>query len=136
MNNLVYKELIFNKAQIRNLYLNNEWYAYTKNEENLFSGIKNSTDVIAAYDNQLLVGLIRTISDKETICYIQDIIVLKEYQRKGIGKKLINIIFDKYKQVRQIVLMTDNSDNTNKFYKKVGLVPLESTNYIGYTLKK
>ncbi len=136
MNNILYKELIFDKDQIRNLYLDNEWYAYTKNEENLFNGIKNSTDVFAAYDNQLLVGLIRTISDQETICYIQDILVLKEYQRKGIGKKLINIILDKYKNVRQIVLMTDNNNNTNEFYKRVGLIPFESIDCIGYTLKK
>ncbi|XFA99631.1 GNAT family N-acetyltransferase [Candidatus Izemoplasma sp. B36] len=136
MNNIEYKQLIFDKDQIRNLYLNNEWSAYTKNEEKLFNGIKNSTDVFAAYDNQLLVGLIRTISDQETICYIQDILILKEYQRKGIGKKLINIIFDKYKHVRQIVLMTDNNNNTNEFYKRVGLIPFESIDCIGYTLKK
>ena len=131
-----YKPLIYNEDAILQLYLNNEWYAYTNRKELLFNGIRNSLDVIGAYDNDLLVGLIRTIGDSNTIIYIQDILVLKEYQRQGIGKHLIKIIVDKYADVRQICLMTDNSDKTRKFYESLGLISYDKVQTIGYMVKK
>jgi len=131
-----YKPLIYNEDAILQLYLNNEWYAYTNRKELLFSGIRNSLDVIGAYDNDLLVGLIRTVGDLNTIIYIQDILVLKEYQRQGIGKHLIKIIVDKYADVRQICLMTDNSDKTRKFYESLGLISNDKVQTIGYMVKK
>jgi len=131
-----YKPLIYNEDAILQLYLNNEWYAYTNRKELLFNGIRNSLDVIGAYDNDLLVGLIRTVGDLNTIIYIQDIVVLKEYQRQGIGKHLIKIIVDKYADVRQICLMTDNSDKTRKFYESLGLISYDKVQTIGYMVKK
>ena len=131
-----YKELLFDELAIKNLYLDNEWYTYTNDIEQLYKGIKNSTDKIGAYDNNSLVGLIRTVSDQQTICYIQDILILKSYQRKGIGKVLMKMIFDKYPHVRQIVLMTDNNLSTIEFYKNIGMVPYEEVKGIGFILKK
>ena len=131
-----YKPLIYDEAAILQLYLNNEWYAYTNRKELLFNGIRNSLDVIGAYDNDLLVGLIRTVGDLNTIIYIQDILVLKEYQRQGIGKYLIKSIVDKYNAVRQICLMTDNSEKTRKFYESLGLISYDKVQTIGYIVKK
>ena len=54
--------------------------------------------------------------------YIQDILVLKEYQGQGIGSELLNLILEKYKSVGQIVLMPDNTKETIAFYKKNGMV--------------
>ena len=131
-----YKPLIYNEDAILQLYLNNEWYAYTNRKELLFNGIRNSLDVIGAYDNDLLVGLIRTIGDSNTIIYIQDILVLKEYQRQGIGKYLIKSIVDKYYAVRQICLMTDNSEKTRKFYESLGLISYDKADTVGFMVKK
>lgn len=132
-----YKDLIIDEAQIKKLYLDNKWYAYTNDFDNLIEGIKNSTDVIGAYDNEMLVGLIRTISDKTTICHIQDILILDSHKRKGIGAKLLNMIFDQYKHVRQVVLMTDlNDERSNNFYKKMGMVEYKDKDCIGYSLKR
>ena len=132
-----YKELIYNEEQIKNLYLDNKWYAYTNDIDSLFKGIQNSTDKIGAYDGETLVGFIRTVSDQATICYIQDILILDSHKHKGIGSKLLNMIFDKYKGVRTVVLMTDKDDQrSNKFYKKLGMVEFDEKGAIGYSLKK
>jgi ribosomal protein S18 acetylase RimI-like enzyme len=136
MNKIEYKNLLFDKVQIKNLYLDNEWYAYTNDEERLYRGILNSTDCIGAYDDELLVGLIRTVSDGETICYIQDILILKEYQRKGIGKELMKLIFDQYTHVRQVVLMTDNNEKTRSFYENIGMVSYDKVDGVGFILKR
>jgi ribosomal protein S18 acetylase RimI-like enzyme len=131
-----YKPLIYNKDAIIELYLDNEWYAYTNKKRLLFNGIKNSLDVIGAYDEELLVGLIRTVGDANTIIYIQDILVLKKYQRQGIGTNLLTQIIDKYDQVRQIILTTDNTEKTKKFYESLGLISYQKIDAVGFMVKK
>ena len=84
-------------------------------------GIANSLDVISAWDEEKLVGLIRTIGDKETIIYIQDILVLKEYKRQGIGRHLMEQILEKYQDVRQIILLTDSEPEQKYFYESIGM---------------
>lgn len=134
--NIIFKELEFDEKAIMDLYLSNKWYAYTNDKESLFNGIKNSLDCIGAYDNDLLVGFIRTIGDKETIIFIQDILVLEQYQRRGIGRSLMKLIISKYSKVRQISLTTHDSEKTRKFYESLGLVCHENNKLIGFTVKK
>jgi ribosomal protein S18 acetylase RimI-like enzyme len=131
-----YKQLIWNQEQILNLYLDNQWFAYIKKKEKLFNGIKNSLDCIGAYDNEQLVGLVRTIGDSETIIYIQDILVLKAYQGRGIGKKLISMILEKHSEVRQILLSTDDQEYIKRFYESLGFLKYNDMNLIGYYYKK
>ncbi|WP_283702252.1 GNAT family N-acetyltransferase [Clostridium perfringens] len=121
MENLVFKEdIILNVEDILYLYNDVGWSSYTKNIDSLIKSIKNSLKVISVWDNDLLVGLIRVVGDGHSIIYIQDILILQKYQNSGIGKRLIEIILDKYKNVRQKVLLTDKEEKNILFYKKVG----------------
>ena len=45
--------------------------------------------IISAWDKEHLVGLARALTDFSYSCYLSDIAVRKEYQRRGIGKGLI-----------------------------------------------
>lgn len=109
-----------NQEQLLNLYNDVGWQAYTKDPKKLFSSIKNSLLVVSLWYRGQLIALIRTVGDGETIVYIQDILVLTKYQRQGLGEQLIDIILEKFKSVRQFVLLTDNNPATLSFYKKVG----------------
>jgi ribosomal protein S18 acetylase RimI-like enzyme len=130
--NIKYQELQYDEDQILTLYSNNGWYAYTNDKQSLFEGIKQSTENFAAYHNQKLIGLIRVISDLHTICYIQDILVDKQYQRKGIGKKLMEYILQKYGHCRQIHLTTDQTIQQREFYQAIGFIPYEVKKCVGY----
>lgn len=121
MENLVFKEdIILNIEDILYLYNDVVWSSYTKDIESLIKAIKNSLKVVSVWDKDLLVGLIRVVGDGHSIIYIQDILILQKYQNRGIGKRLIEIILDKYKNVRQKVLLTDKEEKNILFYKKVG----------------
>lgn len=121
MENLVFKEdIILNIEDILCLYNDVGWSSYIKDIDSLMKSIENSLKVISVWDKNLLVGLIRVIGDGYSIIYIQDILVLQKYQNKGIGKRLIESILDKYKNVRQKVLLTDKENKTISFYKKEG----------------
>lgn len=132
----IYKDLIYDENAIMTLYAENGWTAYTKNKEALFRGIRNSLDTIGVYDQEQLIGFIRTIGDQETIIYIQDILVLPKYQRQGIGKKLLTDVISKYDHVRQIILTTDNTEKTRLFYESVGMIGYDKINCLGYMVKK
>ncbi len=136
MNEITYKKLVFNKTDIFELYLDNNWTSYTDEQEKLFAGVNNSLHCYAAYDKNKLIGLVRVVGDSNTIIYIQDILVLKAYQNKGIGSKLIVHIIEKYQDVRQIILSTDNTESQKIFYEKNGFKDYNNLNLVAFMLKK
>ena len=110
----------YNEEEILKLYSELDWTAYTKDPISLRNGFLNSLLILGAYVDNKLVGLIRIIGDKSTIIYIQDLLVLPKHQRRGIGKALIEEALNRYKNVRQIVLISDNNEDTKAFYEKEG----------------
>jgi len=113
---------------LRPLYEAVGWISYTEQIADLSTLVTNSQLVISAWDNEQLVGLIRTVGDGISIQYVQDILVLPEYQNKGIGSKLLKKVMEASKQIRQFVLITDGSDENQaaiEFYKKHGLQTFE-----------
>ena len=91
------------------------------NTNMLKNAYANSLKILAAYENEKLLGIIRVVGDGYSIVFIQDIIVLPEYQRHGIGTALLKKILEIYQNVYQKSLLTDNTDKTIQFYKSVGL---------------
>lgn len=114
-------ERVIDFQKVLDLYDNAGWTAYTSNPETLQQAINNSLYILTACSEQQLVGLLRAVGDGLTIIYIQDIIVLDSFRRQGIGGELIKRTLENYKNVRQILLLTDEQPNTISFYESVGL---------------
>ena len=110
----------FNTDEIKRLYSEVGWTAYTDNMPALEQGYKNSMLVLAAYEDDELLGIIRAVGDGFTIVFIQDILVFPEKQRQGVGTVLLKAVLDRYPNVRQIELATDNTPKTVAFYKSLG----------------
>jgi GNAT superfamily N-acetyltransferase len=102
------------------LYHDAGWENYTKDMEKLMRAYEKSDFIVSAWDGDIMVAAARAISDGETIVYVQDILVLKRYRRKNIGKRLMKAILNKYEDVRQIVLITDTGEDTDSFYRSCG----------------
>lgn len=102
--------------QLIELYKNVGWSGYT---DKLIRALKNSLFNIGAFDGDELIGLIRVIGDDTSIIYIQDILIKEKYQRQGIGTYLLQSVLDKYKDIRQIVLMTDKTEKLKSFIEKM-----------------
>lgn len=119
--NITYKQTkTINLEQVENLYNDVGWTAYTKDMDLLQQALLQSLDVISAWDGDQLVGLIRTVGDGLTILYIQDILVLDAYQNQGIATKLLQMVLQKHKTVRQKVLLTEEAPDVRHFYEKNG----------------
>ena len=125
-----YKE--YNEKEIRRLYTEVGWTAYTDNMPALEKGYKNSMLVLAAYENDDLLGIVRTVGDGYTIVFIQDILVFPEKQRQGVGTALLKAVLEKYPDVRQIELTTDNTPKTLAFYKSLGFSEFSEIGCYGF----
>ena len=122
----------YNEKEIVRLYTEVGWTAYTDNLSALRRGFENSLLVLAAFENNELIGIIRVVGDGFTIVFVQDILVFPNQQRKGVGSLLLQAILDRYKDVRQIELATDNTPQTIAFYKSMGFSEFSELGCCGF----
>ena len=122
----------FKKDEIWQLYTQVGWTVYTENMTALERGYKNSLLVLAAYENEELLGIVRVVGDGATIILVQDILVYPQKQRQGIGTSLLKAVLERYADVRQIQLVTDNTPKTVAFYQSLGFVEREKLGCCGF----
>ena len=123
---------IYIEDEIKRLYTAVGWKAYTDDMSALQKGFENSLIVLAAYEEDTLIGIIRAVGDGATVVFIQDIPVFPEKQRAGVGTALIKAVFERYKNVRQIQLTTDNTPKTKAFYRSLGFCELSDAGMCGF----
>lgn len=120
---MIIRELTtFELDELLALYDSVGWTNYTQRPEMLLKAYENSLLTLGAYDGDTLVGVIRAVGDGFSVVFIQDILVFPEYQRRGIGTRLLREVMDRYPYVYQLELMTDNTPKTVSFYQSVGFV--------------
>ena len=109
------------------------WTNYTQNPTMLKEAYKNSLHILGALNEEgKLVGVLRAVGDGTSILFIPDILVYPEYQHQGIGTKLLQLTLEKYKNVYQIQLATDDSKKTVSFYESNGFTSLTSLNCVSF----
>ena len=109
------------------------WTNYTTKPEMLKAAYENSLHIIGAFNNdEKLIGVLRGVGDGASILFIQDILVTPEYQHQGIGTKLLQQTLEKYMNVYQIQLATDDSSKTVSFYESNGFTSLTSLNCVSF----
>lgn len=75
----------------------------------------NSTLVISAWENERLIGVVRVLSDKMFRSIIYDLLVLPEFQNKGIGKELIKRCIEHFPNSEWLVQTTEK---ISSYYEK------------------
>ena len=101
------------------------WTNYTSNPTMLKNALEHSLFLISARDEEgNLIGFLRAVGDGFSIVYIQDIIVLPEYHRQGIGTQLLRQTLEYFNEVYQIILTTDSELKTIAFYEANGFTAL------------
>ena len=123
---------VYSEAEILSLYESVGWTAYTSEPEALQQGFENSLLTLAAYEGEKLLGIIRVVGDGHTVVLVQDILVYPEYQRQGIGSALLGEILKRFYYVRQIQLVTDNTEKTIAFYRSMGFSMLSDLGCCGF----
>ncbi len=79
---------------------------------------KSYKSVVAIHENKI-IGFVNIISDGVLSAYIPLLEVIPEYQKQGIGKKLMELAIDETKDFYMIDLSC--SDDVVEFYEKLGM---------------
>lgn len=108
-------------TETTDLYRSVGWTAYTSDPATLVRAITGSSYVVTARDaDGRLIGLARAVSDDASICYVQDILVAPAAQRSGTGRAMVQAVLERYRHVRQLVLITDDEEGQRLFYESLG----------------
>jgi predicted N-acetyltransferase YhbS len=86
--------------------------------------------VITAWDKDKLVGISRALTDFCYCCYLSDLAVRLDYQKKGIGKKLIALT--KQEAGEQVTLILVAAPAARDYYPKIGMERIED----GFLIKR
>ena len=111
--------------EILRLYEAVGWTAYLSQPERIKPAFDHSLCVLElCYEQDRLMGFVRAVGDGETILYIQDLIVDPSIQNQGWGTLLLKTMSDRYPQVRQKILLSDDVAETLSFYRRLGWQPV------------
>ncbi|MFI6416720.1 GNAT family N-acetyltransferase [Streptomyces sp. NPDC050842] len=132
----------FDAEEMLNLYESVGWGGYTSDVGRLCRGLANSHLVITARDGSgTLLGLARTISDDEHICYVQDVVVDPAHHRRGVGRALVEHLMRRYSHCRFFLLSTDHESSeegkrNHAFYRSLGFLSYEEKEMAGFGLPR
>ena len=114
-------EQLPDKNEYFSLFLTTGWNdEYKATADELERTNKNSWFVVAAYDENKLVGFGRIVTDLVLHAMIFDMIVLPDYRRKGVGTLIVKALVKKCKEqgIRDIQLFC--AKGKRSFYEKNG----------------
>lgn len=118
MNGIEYKSThTFNRNELERLFLSVEWSS-GHYPDKLVEAMKRYETVFSAWDGDRLVGMICTMDDGIMTAYVHYLLVDPEYQHRGIGRRLVEMTKEAYKDYLRIVLVA--YDDGVEFYESCG----------------
>jgi N-acetylglutamate synthase-like GNAT family acetyltransferase len=112
--------------QLQELLSRSAFWAADRRVEDLQVAIDRSEPVVSAWDEDKLIGFARATSDGIYRAGIWDVAIDPDYQRLGLGRKLVEtVLAHPYMQrVERIYLFTTHHQ---RFYEQIGFVTNSST---------
>lgn len=111
-----------------NIYLSlRKQVGWIKLDENQAQrALDNSVKVFTVYDDDKPIGMGRIVGDGAVICYIQDLIIIPEYQGKHIGSRLIDKLIEYVNSLiipdSRMMLCLMCAKGREEFYTKHGFI--------------
>lgn len=81
--------------------------------------LQHGNILITAWSGERLVGVSRALSDFSFCCYLSDLAVDEAFQRKGIGKKLIEETHKVAGENASLILLA--APSAKEYYPKIGM---------------
>lgn len=121
----------FTEQELQRLFLSVKWESGNYPGK-LVRAMLNSTHVISAWDGNKLVGLIRALSDGETVAFLHYLLVDPAYQGHHIGDELMKRVLRYFENLLYVKIMPSDH-KTLPFYARYGFRQYD--NYSAMVLK-
>ena len=106
--------------RIAGFYISAGWISPDDDQSFLHPALAGSAAVVGAFDDGKIIGCARALSDGCSDAYIQDVFVLPEYRRQGVGKGLIDALVGELKKLGVDWIALVGEPGTEKFYQRIG----------------
>lgn len=121
--NIEYKDIHeFSKEELERLFLSVEWSS-GHFPDKLVIAMRNFSTVYSAWDGDKLVGMICAMDDGIMNAYVHYLLVDPEYHGATIGRTLVDMVKQKYKDYMRIAVIAYNDEM--HFYENCGFVKSE-----------
>lgn len=80
--------------------------------------VNNSNLMVTAWDGENLIGIARSMTDFHYACYLSDLAVDKNYQKSGIGKRLLKVTQEQLGPKCKLLLVA--APAANSYYEHIG----------------
>jgi len=80
--------------------------------------VSHSNLIVSAWDESLLVGIARSVTDFHYACYLSDLAVHLDYQKSGIGKRLQALTQAQLGPHCKLILIA--APAANSYYRQLG----------------
>lgn len=105
------------EAEVVALYRANGWSSAEKPAE-LLAALRSSHSLVTARSGGRLIGTGNAISDGHLVVYYPHLMVHPDFQGRGIGRKMMAALQEKYRGFHQQMLVADG--RAVEFYRKLG----------------
>jgi len=86
--------------------------------------IAHANLIVCAYDGERLVGIARALTDFSFCCYLSDLAVDRDYQRRGIGRELVRRVREAIGEESMLLLLA--APNAMDYYPHIGFEKVEN----------
>ncbi|MEE1945600.1 GNAT family N-acetyltransferase [Pedobacter sp. KR3-3] len=86
---------------------------------------ESSNLIVSAWDDEVLVGAARSITDWCWSCYLADLAIKQTHQKEGIGRKLVDLTKAQIGEETMLLLLS--VPTAMEYYPKVGFAKQESS---------
>lgn len=113
----------FGEEQLKELFASVNWLSadYT---DRMVKAFRNTGIVVSAWKGNSLIGLADALDDGELIAYIHYLLIKPEYQKQGIGRKLLQMVKEHYKNYLYRIVISEEQKNV-EFYEKCGFTAMD-----------
>lgn len=113
-------ERTFDEEEVRDLYDSVGWLS-ARYSKRLVQAFHTAGTVISAWEGKYLIGLVEVLDDGELTAYIHYLLVRPEYQRQGVGKRLLELVRERYKNYLYLIVISEEPRCIG-FYEGIGFV--------------
>lgn len=122
---LVYKiNAKINEEQVSDLFKRSGINRPVNDLQRIKKMIDNANLTITVWNRENLIGIARALTDFCYCCYLSDLAVDKKFQKKGIGKELLNRIKKEISKDSMLLLLS--APSAMSYYPKINFKKVEN----------